>query len=422
MQVPREGLELKLQRLSQSQQSIESVSSFCCFYIKDACGVVAVWDAEFYKAPADRKLALLYLANHVLQEARKKGSAFQEEFFRVLPKAAAAIAGGGDDKARKAVLRLVAVWEERRVFGGRQIRAFKEALGLPAGGGGSGGGSGGSGGGDRAAKPGGGAAKLGPAGDALAAVLAKAAAATARGSEFAGSWSQGLLTSAGIPEVTSAHSKLQAYSVALQEELAARRAAQDALQAELAKQTAEAARVESQLAAAAGQKQQLDARLSVLTTQAMASLGHMFQQQQQQQNGGAAAAAPPAVPAPAAAGAEAGGSPQAPALEDDDEAPTPADGGAQLAQQPADLQALLANPALLQAIAGGAAAALTAAPAEQAPAQLQVGADGLLGFPPAGGFGADAFLQQPGGFGGGLVGQHSGFADEADDPYNPEHD
>jgi hypothetical protein len=54
MQVPRDGLEQKLQRLSQSQQSIESVSSFCIFYHKDAKGVVNIWESEFYKAPADR--------------------------------------------------------------------------------------------------------------------------------------------------------------------------------------------------------------------------------------------------------------------------------------------------------------------------------------------------------------------------------
>lgn len=67
MQVPKEGLTQKLQRLSASQQSIESVSSFCIFYNKDARGVVQIWDQEFYKANPERRLALLFLANHILQ-------------------------------------------------------------------------------------------------------------------------------------------------------------------------------------------------------------------------------------------------------------------------------------------------------------------------------------------------------------------
>lgn len=77
MQVPREGLVVKLAKLSASQASIESVSAFCIFYYPDAKGVVQVWEQEFYKAPMDRKMALLYLANHIIQEGRKKGNEFQ---------------------------------------------------------------------------------------------------------------------------------------------------------------------------------------------------------------------------------------------------------------------------------------------------------------------------------------------------------
>jgi hypothetical protein len=56
---------------------------------------------------------------------------------------------------------------------------------------------------------------------------------------------QNLLTSANLPEVSSAHSRLGAYATALQEELSARQAALAALNAELAKQ------VRGQAAAAA---------------------------------------------------------------------------------------------------------------------------------------------------------------------------
>eukprot|EP00882_Tetradesmus_deserticola_P019056 GHRQ01020501.1.p1 GENE.GHRQ01020501.1~~GHRQ01020501.1.p1 ORF type:complete len:167 (+),score=64.54 GHRQ01020501.1:104-604(+) len=132
LQVPRDGLTQKLQRLSQSQQSIESVSSFCIFYSKDARGVVQIWEQEFYKAQPERKLALLYLANHILQEGRKKGMVFQEEFFKVLPKSIHHMAKHSDDKAKRSLTRIVTVWEERRVFGNRHIKSFRDALGLPA--------------------------------------------------------------------------------------------------------------------------------------------------------------------------------------------------------------------------------------------------------------------------------------------------
>lgn len=186
MQVPREGLTQKLQRLSQSQQSIESVSSFCIFYHKDARGVVQIWDQEFYKAPSERRLALLYLANHILQEGRKKGTAYQEEFYKVLPKALSFVTKQGDDKMKKAAGRLVTVWEERRVFGSRHMKSFKDVVG----------GSSSSERSGKAAAEGShsaaaaAAAELGPVGSALVKVNSCAAAANSRSKDFNSSWSQ----------------------------------------------------------------------------------------------------------------------------------------------------------------------------------------------------------------------------------------
>lgn len=194
MQVPRDGLVQKLQRLSQSQQSIESVSSFCIFYHKDAHGVVQIWDSEFYKATPERRLALLFLANHILQEGRKKGTGFQEEFYKVLPKALTHIGKHGDEKTRKQAARLVTVWEERRVFGTRHVKSFKDTLTPP--GSSSGAAAAGEGGSGAAAAAAGGAsskhaaAGLGPVGEALLKVKHCAAACASKNQEFSGSWSQ----------------------------------------------------------------------------------------------------------------------------------------------------------------------------------------------------------------------------------------
>jgi regulator of Ty1 transposition protein 103 len=194
----REGLVLKLQRLSTSQQSIESVSSFCIFYSKDARGVVQIWEQEFYKAQPERKLALLYLANHILQEGRKKGMAFQEEFFKVLPKAITHMAKHSDDKAKRSLTRIVTVWEERRVFGTRHMKSFREALGMPAAvdakpaaaaAAAAAGGSGAKAAPAPAAAAAA-AAKLGPVGDALSLVLQTAGTTAAKSQEFTSSWSQ----------------------------------------------------------------------------------------------------------------------------------------------------------------------------------------------------------------------------------------
>jgi regulator of Ty1 transposition protein 103 len=191
MQVPKEGLTQKLQRLSASQQSIESVSSFCIFYHKDARGVVQIWDQEFYKANAERRLALLFLANHILQEGRKKGMGFQEEFFKILPKALSFISKQGDDKIKKQAGRLVNVWEERRVFGTKHIKSFKDVMGsmgssskAPAAGAAAAAAS------PSKAPAAAAAGDLGPVGEALSNVATCTAAAAAKSRDFNSSWSQ----------------------------------------------------------------------------------------------------------------------------------------------------------------------------------------------------------------------------------------
>jgi regulator of Ty1 transposition protein 103 len=73
-------------------------------------------------------VAQLYLANHLLQEGRKKGREFGDEFGRVMGKALKALLASGDDKARRAVERLLEIWESRRVFGGSVMKGLKDTL------------------------------------------------------------------------------------------------------------------------------------------------------------------------------------------------------------------------------------------------------------------------------------------------------
>lgn len=125
----------KLLTLNCSQAAIEAVSQWCIFYRKDARTIVNLWEVEYTKAPPELRLALLYLANDILQNSRKKGREFVDEFIRVIPQALRRLAQGPGavDRVRRAVVRLVAVWEERRVFGASAVKSFREALRAPAG-------------------------------------------------------------------------------------------------------------------------------------------------------------------------------------------------------------------------------------------------------------------------------------------------
>ncbi|XP_072970193.1 uncharacterized protein [Typha angustifolia] len=119
----------KLAKLNNSQQSIETLSHWCIFHRNNAKQVVETWEREFHCVPKDKRVSFLYLANDILQNSRRKGMEFITEFWRVLPDALSDVLKNGDEFGRNAVMRLVCIWEDRKVFGSRGQILKEEILG-----------------------------------------------------------------------------------------------------------------------------------------------------------------------------------------------------------------------------------------------------------------------------------------------------
>ncbi|PHT31850.1 hypothetical protein CQW23_28187 [Capsicum baccatum] len=109
----------KLSKLNGSQQCIETLSHWCIFHQDKAEMVVTSWSKQFHSSEMAQKVPLLYLANDILQNSKRKGNEFVTEFWKVLPSALKEIVGKDDALGNKVVSRLVNIWEERRVFGSR---------------------------------------------------------------------------------------------------------------------------------------------------------------------------------------------------------------------------------------------------------------------------------------------------------------
>uniref|UniRef100_A0A5B6Z5R5 Putative regulation of nuclear pre-mRNA domain-containing protein 1B-like n=1 Tax=Davidia involucrata TaxID=16924 RepID=A0A5B6Z5R5_DAVIN len=119
----------KLSKLNSSQQSIESLSRWCISHRKKAKQIVETWDKLFNSAQREQRVSFLYLANDILQNSRRKGSEFVNEFWKVLPAALKHVYENGDEHGKKAASRLVDIWEERKVFGSRGQNLKDEMLG-----------------------------------------------------------------------------------------------------------------------------------------------------------------------------------------------------------------------------------------------------------------------------------------------------
>lgn len=113
-------LTAKLAALTPSQASIEALAGWCLFYRADADRVCSTWAQAYDSAPSDaHRLALLYLANDVLQKSRlNKGPEYLDAFIAPLPPRLRALASStSDPRSAASAARLLAVMRERAVFG-----------------------------------------------------------------------------------------------------------------------------------------------------------------------------------------------------------------------------------------------------------------------------------------------------------------
>ncbi|XP_062203917.1 uncharacterized protein LOC133906137 isoform X2 [Phragmites australis] len=117
----------KLNKLNSSAASIQTLSQWCIFHRKRARRVVDTWEKQFNSATKDKKVSFLYLSNDILQNSKRKGGEYVNEFWRVLPRSLKHVYEIGGDEGKKVVARLIAIWDERKVFGTR-IESLKDDI------------------------------------------------------------------------------------------------------------------------------------------------------------------------------------------------------------------------------------------------------------------------------------------------------
>lgn len=84
-----------------------ALSRSCISQRKKAKQIVEIWHKSFKSAQREQQVSFLYLANDILQNSRRKGSEFVNEFWKVMPSALKYVNEHGDDNGKKAASRLV---------------------------------------------------------------------------------------------------------------------------------------------------------------------------------------------------------------------------------------------------------------------------------------------------------------------------
>ncbi|XP_023552092.1 regulation of nuclear pre-mRNA domain-containing protein 1B-like isoform X3 [Cucurbita pepo subsp. pepo] len=117
----------ELEHLCVLNHSPIALSHWCIFHRGKAELVVATWDKQFHDSEMAQKVPLLYLANDILQNSKRKGNEFVSEFWKVLPSALKDVLDHADNHGKNVISRLVDIWEHRKVFVSR-TRSLKDVI------------------------------------------------------------------------------------------------------------------------------------------------------------------------------------------------------------------------------------------------------------------------------------------------------
>ncbi|XP_036422532.1 uncharacterized protein slc30a8 isoform X2 [Colossoma macropomum] len=122
------ALEKKLAELSNSQQSVQTLSLWLIHHRKHSKTIVKVWYNELKKAQVSRKLTFLYLANDVIQNSKRKGPEFTQDFAPVITDAFKHVSSDGEEGCKKQLDRVLSIWRERAVYENDLLDKLSEVL------------------------------------------------------------------------------------------------------------------------------------------------------------------------------------------------------------------------------------------------------------------------------------------------------
>ena len=130
MSFSEESLIKKFKDLNNTQQSVQTLSLWLIHHRKQAKIIANTWLKEILnETKPERKLTYIYLVNDILQNSRKKGQEYQNEFTtNILLEAIQSTSLVADSKLRFTLERILNIWKDRKIYPDEKIEELKKIL------------------------------------------------------------------------------------------------------------------------------------------------------------------------------------------------------------------------------------------------------------------------------------------------------
>jgi len=126
MSLNETSLEKRFGQVSTSAGSIQSLSQLCLHYKSHHKKIASIWLRSIQKADVKHRLTLIYLANDIVQNAKRKNAlSFIEDFKLILKDTIPYLR---DEKIKKPVERVFSIWQDRNVFDAKFTSELKNRL------------------------------------------------------------------------------------------------------------------------------------------------------------------------------------------------------------------------------------------------------------------------------------------------------
>ncbi|KAK9480162.1 RNA polymerase II-binding domain-containing protein [Lipomyces japonicus] len=107
----------KLSSLNETQESIVNISQWILFHRRYAEQTVRTWSKFISEAPTHKKLALIYLANEVVQQSKaRKKDEFIQAFSKVIISTIEGVYRQASQDLQNKIRRVIEIWRERAIF------------------------------------------------------------------------------------------------------------------------------------------------------------------------------------------------------------------------------------------------------------------------------------------------------------------
>lgn len=126
MSLNETNLEKKFNNVSTSQGSIQSLSFFCLHYKNHHEKIAHIWLRCLQKAKVSHRLTLIYLANDIVQNAKRKNTPQFIDMFKMILKDTVPYLR--DEKIKKSVERVFSIWQDRAIYDAKFTNELKALL------------------------------------------------------------------------------------------------------------------------------------------------------------------------------------------------------------------------------------------------------------------------------------------------------